>query len=131
MSHQARLMVIAVLEWAAFSTACEPARGTTQVTSADLTSSEQNAAYRIATARCERQGPTCAHPASRDACVSAMLLPSAADADLADCASPIDEDALARCVSEIRAGRCGTGIAGVDACQQRKLCPQVAEEGTL
>jgi hypothetical protein len=92
-------------------------------------SARYRAAYEIAGARCDRQTPACearagVHYASRDECIAAKLADSAKQADLDMCAAyAIRNYQLSACVAEVRAGRCGTGVANVAACQGRNLCP--------
>jgi hypothetical protein len=107
------------------------APGPKHFASGDLTTAEYEAAYRIATARCERQTAACSSYASRDACVRAKLVPSAADARLEQCNQPVDDAKVEACVAAIRGGACGTGITAIAACRQSAICPYVPEEGTL
>ncbi len=96
-----------------------------------MTEDEYRAAYQIAGARCDRQTNACASFASRDACIRAKLVASAADTSLMRCSEPIDPSQLQSCVSEIERGQCGSGIARLKACRQSALCPYVSEEGTF
>jgi hypothetical protein len=92
-------------------------------------SARYHAAYEIAAARCDRQTPACqqragVHYASREACIDAKLADSAQQADLDTCADySLRDSQLRACVAEVRAGRCGTGVANVAACRGRNLCP--------
>jgi hypothetical protein len=101
----------------------------TELASRHAEDARYRAAYEIAAARCDRQTPACerragVHYASRDACIAAKLPNSAKEADLDYCASyPLREHDLGECVSEIRSGQCGTGIASATACQGMNLCP--------
>jgi hypothetical protein len=103
------------------------------VSTQPLTPGSESARYRaareIAAARCDRQTPACerragVHYASREECIAAKLADSAKQADLDTCAYySLHEHELGACVAEVRAGRCGTGVANVAACRGRNLCP--------
>ena len=112
--------------------ACEPA-GPASVPKAasELTEDEYKAAYRIAVARCDRQTASCDPYPSRKACLDAKLLLSAREARLLECSTPVAPSQLARCISRVRLGTCGTGIAHLDECRRWSLCPYASsEEGT-
>jgi hypothetical protein len=95
----------------------------------DPKSARYRVAYAIAAARCNRQTPECeshsaVHFATFEECIAAKLPPSAAEADLAFCGSyPLRDHDLDECITQIRSGRCGTGIAAATACKGRNLCP--------
>jgi hypothetical protein len=123
----------ALLTICALSVACARTgtKGANGVGDADLSADEQNAAQKIAEARCARQTPACGSVLDSEVCVGRKLLPSAVDVDLADCSSAINEQNLHACVVQIRAGKCGSGITNISACAHDNLCPGVAaEEGT-
>ncbi len=101
----------------------------TPPTSWDPKSVRYRIAYEVAAARCDRQTPECvaragAHYPTRDACIADKLPASAAEVDLDLCASyPLRDHDLDECIAEIRAGRCGTGLASATACKGKNLCP--------
>lgn len=95
-----------------------------------MTTDEYAAAYQIAAARCARQTNVCSSFASRDQCLQAKLGASAADARLTRCSNPVDPAQVQSCVSEIKRGSCGSGIAQLAACRGAELCPYISEEGT-
>ena len=67
-----------------------------------------------------------------EVCIGRKLLPSAVDLDLGNCSSAVSRENLSACVTQIRAGRCGTGIVNIAACAHENICPGVAaEEGTI
>lgn len=129
--HRRVSLVLVPLLLVASLAACANETPASKVTPADLSSGERSAAWRIADARCERQTPACGVPTSREACVQQKLVRSAADVDLEDCSSAVDEQNLAACVAQIKVGRCGTGITDLPACSHDRICPGVADEGTL
>ena len=96
-----------------------------------MTAEEYRAAYQIASARCDRQTNTCSAPSSHDQCVATKLDKSAADSGLRRCSNPVDPARVDVCVADIRRGRCGSGIAQLEACQRTELCPYGSREGTL
>ena len=96
-----------------------------------LTAGQYRAAYAIASARCDRQTNACSSFSSHDQCVSEKFEASAEDARLRGCSHRVDQAQLSACVSDIERNPCGSGIAQLEACQQKSLCPYTSNEGTL
>ena len=108
-------------------TAPEPRAGSGGALSPD----EVVAARKIAEARCARQTPACGALVPYEQCVAAKLKRSVSDTELSRCDSAVVDADLDLCVAQIRAGRCGAGIGGIDACRHDLLCPPNALEGNI
>jgi len=130
MIHRLFCITAAVLALACGkATGREPGAATTTGASA---SGGESAAQTLATARCDRE-ETCRNVgsgktyASRNACMDELRDKSRSELNVIDCPGGVDNAQLEKCLSEIRAEKCGNALDAITrlaACRTSALCVQ-------
>jgi hypothetical protein len=88
----------------------------------DQSSSADRVRSSLAAASCDRTGPSCAAPASRDACIAEQRRVLATQIDLHYCARGYEQRDIDDCAAAIRSAPCTTPVRNLTACRTDSLC---------
>jgi hypothetical protein len=100
------------------------------VSTAELTSGELDAAYRMAVLQCDRD-LACKMVTAESECIHDRTAIAAAEAEIENCSSQIDERNLHTCLNAVEQTSCGKRIRDIPACARERLCPSLPQEGTI